>query len=128
MAQSKKAQSNARYRADLMQKLMDFCSNEDIGGAPEWVRQTASNSFAFLFVNDNGDEGTVKITVSFPTGDRSGEAYDYDLEADEYAAKVKRNKERAEKAAQLKAKKIEQDKKQREIIKKQKEKREKEGQ
>ena len=72
MAISKEAQSNSRYRQALIEKLVAFCSTPEIGGSSEWVRQTASNAFAFMFVNDNGDEGTVKITVSFPKGSWNG--------------------------------------------------------
>ena len=101
MAVSKEAQSNSRYRQALIEKLVAFCSTPEIGGSSEWVRQTASNAFAFMFVNDNGDEGTVKITVSFPKGSRDGEPYDYDAEADEYAAKLERQAKQKEKAEAL---------------------------
>lgn len=124
MAISKEAQSNNRYRENLMKKLMDFCSATDIGGSADWVRQTASNAFAFMFVNDNGDEGTVKITVSFPKGSRDGEPYDYDAEADEFIMKQENKKKRDERAAELKAKKIAADAKKREMLEKQKAKRE----
>ena len=124
MAISKEAQSNNRYRENLMKKLMDFCSAADIGGSADWVRQTASNSFAFMFVNDEGGEGTVKITVSFPKGSRDGEPYDYDAEADEFIMKQENKKKRAERAAELKAKKIAADAKKREMLEKQKAKRE----
>lgn len=127
MAVSETQKANDRYREELIKKLMDFCCAEDIGGSSDWVRRTNTNAFAFLFVNDNNDEGTVKITISFPKGSRDGEPYDYDAEADEYAAKIKRKEENAKKAAELKAKKIEADKKKREVLKKQKEKREEKG-
>ena len=123
MAVSKEAQSNSRYRQALIEKLVAFCSTPEIGGSSEWVRQTASNAFAFMFVNDNGDEGTVKITVSFPKGSRDGEPYDYDAEADEYAAKLERQAKQKEKAEALKQKKIEADKKRRETMEKAKAKR-----
>lgn len=127
MAVSKEAQANNRYREKLINNLMNYCGTDDIAGSSEWVRRTASNSFAFMFVNDIGGEGTVKITVSFPKGSRDGELYDYDAEADEYAAKLEAKKAQKEKAAALKAKKIEEDKKRRELIKKQKEKRKEEA-
>lgn len=127
MAISKEAQSNSRYRQALIEKLIAFCSSPDIGGSSEWVRQTASNAFAFMFVNDNGDEGTAKITVSFPKGSRDGEPYDYDAEADEYAAKLERQAKQKEKAEALKAKKILADKKKQELLEKQKAKREEGG-
>ena len=127
MAISKEAQSNSRYRQALIEKLVAFCSTPEIGGSSEWVRQTASNAFAFMFVNDNGDEGTVKITVSFPKGSRDGEPYDYDAEADEYTAKLERQAKQKEKAEALKQKKIEADKKRRETMEKAKAKREESG-
>ena len=127
MAISKEAQSNSRYRQALIEKLVAFCSTPEIGGSSEWVRQTASNAFAFMFVNDNGDEGTVKITVSFPKGSRDGEPYDYDAEADEYAVKLERQAKQKEKAEALKQKKIEADKKRRETMEKAKAKREESG-
>ena len=127
MAVSKEAQSNSRYRQALIEKLVAFCSTPEIGGSSEWVRQTASNAFAFMFVNDNGDEGTVKITVSFPKGSRDGEPYDYDAEADEYAAKLERQAKQKEKAEVLKQKKIEADRKRRETMEKAKAKREESG-
>ena len=107
MAISKEAQSNSRYRQALIEKLVAFCSTPEIGGSSEWVRQTASNAFAFMFVNDNGDEGTVKITVSFPKGSRDGDLYDGYTEGEQYREKKEENarkaEERARKAAERKA-------------------------
>ena len=127
MAVSKEAQSNSRYRQALIEKLVAFCSTPEIGGSSAWVRQTASNWFGCMFVNDSGDEGTVKITVSFPKGSRDGEPYDYDAEADEYSAKLERQAKQKEKAEALKQKKIEADKKRRETMEKAKAKREESG-
>lgn len=118
------AQSNNRYREKLISLLMEFCSQPEIGGSSEWVRRTASNAFAFSYVNDEGGEGTVKITVSFPKGSRDGEPYDYDAEADDYIAKQKEKEEKKKKTEEAKQKKIAADKKKREMMKKQKEKRE----
>lgn len=109
MAVSKETQSNNRYREFLIKKLMSFCSCPEIGGGEEWVRRTASNSFGFMFVNDNGDEGTVKVTVSFPRGSRDGEPYDYEAEADEYKIKCERRqikKKKMNSARQRKSKPI----------------------
>ena len=124
MALSPKQQANNEYRAILLKKIYDFCCSKDIGGSSEWVRQTSNNSFAFPFVNSLGDEGVIKITISIPKGDRTGEPYDYDAEADDF---LRRQKEKAiikEKKEQLKNKKIIKDQKEREILKKQKQKRE----
>lgn len=113
MAVSKETQSNNRYREFLIEKLMNFCSCPEIGGGEEWVRRTASNSFGFMFVNDNGDEGTVKVTVSFPRGSRDGEPYDYEAEADEYQMKCERKANKEKENEQRKAKKIKADKEKR---------------
>lgn len=106
MAVSKETQSNNRYREFLIKKLMGFCSCSEIGGSEEWVKRTTSNSFGFMFVNDNGDEGTVKVTVSFPRGSRDGEPYDYEAEADEYKMKCERKANKEKENEQRKAKKI----------------------
>ena len=92
---------------------MNFCSCPEIGGGKEWVRRTASNSFGFMFVNDNGDEGTAKGTVSFPRGSRDGEPYDYEAEADEYQMKRERKANKEKENEQRKAKKIKADKEKR---------------
>ena len=113
MAVSKETQSNNRYREFLIKKLMGFCSCPEIGGGEEWVKRTASNSFGFMFVNDNGDEGTVKITVSFPRGSRDGEPYDYEAEADEYQMKRERRANKEKENEQRKVKKIKADKERR---------------
>ena len=92
----------------------------------EYVRRIKSNEIGFYGINCNGEDIVIKISVSVPKGDRSGEPFDLDVEADSYekseAEKAIKEKEKAE----AKQKKIERDKKQREKIKAQREKAEKE--
>lgn len=112
---NKRNESNARYKEEVLTKFMAYA--EQIAGEG-WVKRTKSNTFGFYFVNDNGDEETLTVTISVPNGSRDGDPYDLDGEADAYESNLKMKKEKAEKAAAEKQKKIEADKKRREASKK----------
>ena len=125
MATSENKASNDRYRAQLVEKLMDFFKSP--AGGEEWVVQVANNAFGFPFVNDNGEDEIVKITISIPQGDRAGNPYDLEGEGEDYKALCKKRAETKAKAEQAKAKKIEADRKKREAMAKLKEAKEKGG-
>ena len=114
MAMSVNNQSNERYRNNLVAKLMEFFQSEE--GGQEWVVQVANNAFGFPFVNDNGSDEIVKITISIPKGDRDGNPYDLDAEGESYQMTVKKKAEIKAKQEEAKAKKIEADRKKRETM------------
>ena len=60
--------------------------------------EVATNKIAFPIVDSEGNELSVLVTVSIPTGARGGEGYDCYAEAEGYAV------EKAEKEAKAKAK------------------------
>ena len=122
MAMSANNQSNERYRNQIVAKLMEFFQSEQ--GGQEWVVQVANNAFGFPFVNDNGSDEIVKITVSIPKGDRDGNPYDLDAEGEDYRLAVQKKAEIQAKKEIAKAKKIESDRKKRENAEKLKAKRE----
>lgn len=114
MAMSANNQSNERYRNALIEKLMEFFKSEQ--GGEQWVEQVASNAFGFPIVNDLGNDEIVKITISIPKGDREGNPYDLDAEAEDYRRTVAKKAETKAKQEQAKAKKIESDRKKREAM------------
>jgi hypothetical protein len=114
MAMSINNQANEKYRNALVEKLMDFFKSEQ--GGQEWVVQVANNAFGFPFVNENGSDEIVKITVSIPKGDRDGNPYDLDAEGEDYRKAVEKKAEIKAKQEIAKAKKIEADRKKRETM------------
>lgn len=99
---------NEEIRNRYYSKISEFLSNEG-----EEILQVASNRFAFPIVDSEGNEKFVEITVKVPTGSKD-EIYDgYSLN-EEFTLKETERKEKAKKQAELKAKKIERDKKMRE--------------
>lgn len=118
MAASKRNVANNKYKEEMMKKFMDY-AKQLVGD--DWVKQTKSGTFGFYFVNDEGDEETLTITLSVPNGSRDGDPYDLDAEAQEYEQTLKKNAEKVAKAEAEKQKKIEQDKKRREAMAKRKE-------
>ena len=80
----------------------------------EDVLRVGSNEIAFPVVDEEGNEDFLVITFKVPTGSRDGEPYDGYSMAEAYTMKIADKAEKAKKAAELKAKKIERDKKYRE--------------
>lgn len=104
MATSKKVLREAlkaRYVSGIIEHL------ELVG---EEVLRTGSNEFAIPCLDDENNEEWVVITVKVPTGSRDGEGYDGYEVAQDYQLKLKQKAEKAEAAAQAKAKKIARDK------------------
>ena len=97
-----KSQLTTAKREEVIAMLTEF-----FGGLDEHVMREGGNSIVFPSTDAEGNELFVKIAVSIPRGDRSGEAYDgyaaakdYELHLEEVAInKAKREKENAEKAA-----------------------------
>lgn len=99
---------NEEIRNRYYSKISEFLSNEG-----EEILQVASNRFAFPIVDSEGNEKFAEITVKVPTGSKD-EIYDgYSLN-EEFTLKETERKEKAKKQAELKAKKIERDKRMRE--------------
>ena len=102
-----KSQLTTKKREDVLAMLTEYLA--DLG---EDVMRESGNALVFPSTDDEGNELFVKIAVSIPRGDRSGEAYDgyaaaadYKIHQEEVAAnKAQREKENAAKAAKDKAK------------------------
>ena len=102
-----KSQLTTKKREDMIAMLAEYL--EDLG---EQVLRESGNAIVFPSVDDEGNELFVKIAVSIPRGDRSGEAYDgfgaaeaYKEHKDYVAAKAEqRAKDNAAKAAKAKEK------------------------
>ena len=75
----------------------------------EEVLLTASNEFALPCLDSEGNDEFIVLTFKVPTGSRDGEAYDGYAMAQDFEMKTKTKAEKAEKAAQAKAKKIARD-------------------
>ena len=73
MAVNENTQANNKFREKIIRQVTEFLKSDK--GGEQWVRQVSSNAIAFPFVNELGNDETVKITISIPTGDRSGEPY-----------------------------------------------------
>lgn len=111
MADSKKQYREA-VRAEYMDKIKYFLeSNKDE------VLQVGSNEFAIPVVRGDGEEDYVVLTFKMPTGSRDGDGYDGYAMAADYTFKVEEKSKKAQAAAEAKAKKIERDKKAREVKK-----------
>lgn len=76
-------------------------------GVGEDALVVATNKIAFPIVDENGNEQTIMVTVSVPTGARGGEGYDPYAEADAYKVEKASKEAKAKEKAQAKAKKIE---------------------
>jgi len=104
MAKISKTQLANMKREEVLSLLTEFLS------ATEEVMRESGNAIVFPSVDAEGNEIFVKIAVSIPRGDRSGEAYDgyaaaedYKIHQEEVAAnKAQREKEKAEAAAKRK--------------------------
>lgn len=102
-----KSQLTTKKREDILAMLTEYLA--DLG---EDVMREGGNSITFPSTDDEGNELFVKIAVSIPRGDRSGEAYDgyaaaedYKIHLEEVAAnKAQREKDNAAKAAKAKEK------------------------
>lgn len=100
-----KSQLTSKKREDVLAQLAEILA--DLG---EDVMRESGNALVFPSTDDEGNELFVKIAVSIPRGDRSGEAYDgyaaaedYKIHLEEVAAnKAQREKENAAKAAKAK--------------------------
>lgn len=104
MAKISKTQLANMKREEVLSLLTEFLSTT------EEVMRESGNAIVFPSVDAEGNEIFVKIAVSIPRGDRSGEAYDgyaaanfYRIHQEEVAAnKAQREKDNAAKAAKRK--------------------------
>ena len=107
MPKMTKSQLTTKKREDVLELVQGLLA--ELG---EEVMRESGNALVFPSTDDEGNELFVKIAVSIPRGDRTGEAYDgyaaaedYKVHQEEVAAKrAQRAKENAEKAAKAKAK------------------------
>ena len=111
MTKSRK-QLHEALRNKFLTHFSELLTNEG-----EEVLRTKSNEISIPALDEEGNEEFVVITFKVPTGSRDdGEAYDGYGIAEQYAEKVKANEEKAKAEAEKKAKKIERDKAQREVL------------
>ena len=82
---------------------------ELLAGADEEVLRVKSNEIAIPCVDAEGNDSYVVVTIKVPTGSRDGDVYDGYGEAESYAIKCRQNAEKAQKAAEEKARKIARD-------------------
>ena len=101
--------TNETLRAKYVKALIEWLKSND-----EDVLQVGSNEIAIPTVDEAGEDQYVVFTVKVPTGDRDGNVYDAYERAQEYTMKQTAKKEKAAKAAELKAAKIARDKAERE--------------
>lgn len=107
MAKATKSQLSSAKREEVLAQLFKFFESQD-----EEVMRESGNAIVFPSVDADGNELYVKITVSIPRGDRSGEAYNgheaaiaFKEHCEEVAAnRAQREKERAEAARKRKEK------------------------
>ena len=100
-----KSQLTTKKREDVLAQLAEILA--DLG---EDVMRESGNAIVFPSTDDEGNELFVKIAVSIPRGDRSGEAYDGYAAAEDYkvhkevveAKRIQREKDNAIKAAKAK--------------------------
>lgn len=115
MAKSNDKLANDNFRNEVIEKIKELFYTDG-----EEIMQVKSNKLAFPFVNSEGSDEFIEITVSVPRGSRDKEPYDAYALADEFQAKLEKDSERQAKRDEAKQKKIAQDKKKREIAKKKK--------
>lgn len=89
-----------RYSAPIIEHLTN-CGEE--------VLQVGTNKWDIPCVDLNGEDVTVRITISVPKGSK-GEDYDPYAEAEAYKVEAEAKAEKKRAAAEAKAKKIERDK------------------
>ena len=104
---SKKVTNDA-LRLDYTTKLVEMLT-----AAGEEVLRVGSNEIAIPVVDAEGEDNYVTFTIKVPVGSRDGDAYDGYSMAEDYAMKCEAKKEKAEKAAAEKARKIARDEKMR---------------
>lgn len=100
---------NDKLRTKYTEKLVEW-----LKAADEDVLQVGSNEIAIPTIDEEGYDQYVVFTIKVPTGDRDGNIYDAYERAQEYTMKVAAKKEKAARAAELKAAKIARDKAERE--------------
>lgn len=104
MAKISKTQLANMKREEVLTQLANFLADY------EEVMRESGNALVFPSTDAEGNEIFVKVSVSIPRGDRSGEAYDgyaaanfYRIHQEEVAAnKAQREKDNAAKAAKAK--------------------------
>lgn len=102
MATSRKS-LRENVKAQYMEKLVKLLAEqEDIG-------ITGTNEFNFPVVDSEGNEDFIVVKISIPTGSRDGDPYDGYGARTDWEIKVKDKAEKAAKAAEAKARKIERD-------------------
>ena len=91
---------------NMREKYIDMISSL-LSGNGEQVLRVNKNAISCPIVFENGDEGFMKIVISFPRGSRlEGDEYNAFAEAEDYELHCKENEEkRAAKQAELRKKK-----------------------
>lgn len=97
----------------LRESYVKFIS-DSLAAADEEVLRVGTGEVAIPVVDSEGNEQYVVFVVKIPSGSRDGDPYDAYAMAEEYEMKQADKKEKAEKAAAEKERKIAADKKARE--------------
>lgn len=99
MSTEKVARDNARDKYYKIIKAL-------LEGAGEEALAVATNKIAFPIVDENGNEQSIVVTVSVPTGARDGSGYDCYAEAEAYKVEVAEKEAKAKAKAEAKAKRV----------------------
>lgn len=99
MATEKVARDNARNKYYNVVKELLTNVGED-------VVEVATNKLAFPIVDELGNEQSIVITISVPTGARDGSGYDCYAEAEAYKVERAERESKAKAKAEAKAKRV----------------------
>ena len=101
--------SRLKLNAPLIQNTLEAITSS-LTESGEEVLKIASGTICYPTVDAEGNEKWVKIVVSVPQGDRSGEEFDGYTESEAYLENEQKKAEKAEEARKKKEEKIAKDK------------------
>ena len=93
-----------KVRESIMEKV-----GELFGKMEYDVLRTGSQELCIPIIGEDNEEGYLVVTFKVPKGSRDGDIYDGYAMAEEYEMKLKEKAEKAQKAAEAKAKKFAKD-------------------
>ena len=110
------AKTKTVLEAELRKKYLDLIS-DFLKGLDEDILLVKSNEIAFPTIDEEHNDKFLTVTVSVKQGSRDdNEGYDGYAIAEQYAAKLKNDEEKAKKNAEKKARDIARDKAKREAM------------
>ena len=108
------AKTKKQLHEGIRNKYLEAITKWLIEVQGEEVLRTKSNEIAIPCLDEDGNEEFLVLVFKVPTGSRDGDAYDGYSMAEDYAMKVQKKAEKAEKDKAEKEKKIAKDKAMRE--------------